>query len=151
MMSRLIVYGALGWCAEIVWTAVRACVTGVRSDPADHARTIALGRDERLLLLGHTYLWMFPIYGLGGMAFETCHDAVRAWPWLARGALWTALIFAVEYASGWLLRRMTGRCPWDYRGARCSVDGLIRVDYAPLWFGFGFLLERVHDAVARSA
>lgn len=147
MLLRLFIYGALGWSVEIVWTAVCALVTGARWDPAGHVRRVALTRDERLLLIGHTYLWMFPIYGFGGLAFETCHEIVRGWPWIARGALWTGLIFAVEYASGALLRRLTGRCPWDYGGARYSLDGLIRIDYAPLWFLFGLLLERVHDAV----
>ena len=139
-MLRFLVYGAFGWCAEIVWTALWAALSGARGE-------VPLDRAERLRLVGHTYLWMFPIYGLGGLAFEACHEVVRAWPWAARGALWTALIFAVEYASGWLLRRLVGGCPWDYGRVRFSVGGLIRVDYAPAWFLFGLLLERLHDAL----
>ena len=56
-------------------------------------------------------------------------------------------IFAVEYAAGWALKRVTGRCPWDYSYARSSVHGYIRLDYAPVWFAFGMMLERVHDVM----
>lgn len=146
-MPRIVIYGAFGWCAEIVWTALWAALTGVRGEPGAPGGCVALDRAERVRLVGHTYLWMFPIYGLGGLVFEACHEAARAWPWAARGALWTALIFAVEYAAGWLLRRLLGGCPWDYGRARFSVGGLIRVDYAPAWFAFGLLLERLHDAL----
>lgn len=147
-MLRFAVYGTLGWCAEIVWTALCELVTGARADPGSRDRPTRLSRAERLSLTGRTYVWMFPVYGLGGLVFEPCHEAVRVWPWWARGALWAALIFAVEYAAGVVLCRVIGRCPWDYAGARWSVGGLIRIDYAPLWFAFGLLLERVHDAVA---
>lgn len=148
-MLRFVVYGALGWCAEIVWTAVCSAFHGVRCDLAYPEGQIRLSREERLRLVGHTYLWMFPLYGLGGLLFEPLHEALRASPWALRGAAWMLGIFVVEYAAGWLLCRLTGRCPWDYSYSRYHVDGLIRVDYAPVWFSFGLLLERVHDAVAR--
>lgn len=147
-MLQFLLYGALGWCVEIVWTAVCSLITGTRTDlcyPDGHVR---LCREERLRLQGHTYLWMFPLYGLGGLLFEPCHEAIRDWHWLGRGLLWTVLIFVVEYFAGKLLCRLTGRCPWDYSYSRWHLHGMIRFDYAPLWFGFGFLLERVHDAVA---
>lgn len=48
---------------------------------------------------------------------------------------------------GWGLRRATGRCPWDHSYARWNVDGLIRLDYFPVWVVLGFLLERLHDAL----
>src|SRR5690606_22386495 len=106
-----------------------------------------MSRAERLRLEGRTYLWMLPIYGLAAFLFEPAHDALRALPWLARGAAYTVGIFAVEYACGWLLERLTGRCPWDYTGHRFSVRGWIRLDYAPAWFAFGLILERAHDVI----
>lgn len=148
-MIQFLVYGALGWSAEIVWTAVCSLISGERNDIAYPQGRVRLSREERLRLQGHTYLWMFPIYGFGGLLFEPCHEALRGWPWLARGLVWTLAIFAVEYATGRLLRRLTGRCPWDYSYSRFHLHGFIRFDYAPVWFGFGLLLERVHDAVGR--
>lgn len=141
-MERVLIYGAFGWCAEIVWTAAYELV-------ADLARNGRVASPERWRLTGRTYLWMFPLYGAGGLLFEPCHEALRAYPWPLRGLVWMLLIFAVEYVSGAGLRRLTGLCPWDYSYARCQVHGLIRLDYAPVWFLFGLLLERVHDIAVR--
>ena len=44
----------------------------------------------------------------------------------------------VEYAAGWLLRRLVGRCPWDYHSARWprtrSHPARLRPDLDGLWF-----------------
>ncbi|RME56277.1 MAG: hypothetical protein D6795_01775 [Deltaproteobacteria bacterium] len=130
MSARFIVYGLLGWCIEIVFTALGDRVTGKVQD---------------LRLEGHTYLWMFPIYGGGGICLEGMRGMMGEILWPFRGLLYTAAIFAVEYATGWLLRRLIGRCPWDYGGVRWNVHGLIRIDYAPFWFLAGLAFERVHD------
>jgi uncharacterized membrane protein len=93
---------------------------------------------------------MFPIYGLIAPLYEPIHDAVRAWPLPARAAVYAAGFMLVEYAAGWLLRRLTGVCPWDYTGrARWHVHGLVRLEYAPLWALFGLALEPVHDVLVR--
>ncbi|MDC0716796.1 putative ABC transporter permease [Nannocystis bainbridge] len=147
-MVRLVVYGAFGWCMEILWTASYALVTGVRGDLGGDSGQLKLSREQRLRLLGHTYVWMFPLYGAGGLLFEPIHEAIRGWPWLGRGALWMVLIFVVEYVAGAALCRLTGRCPWDYSYSRYHLHGLIRFDYMPVWFLFGLVLERFHDAVA---
>jgi uncharacterized membrane protein len=132
MLIGFLVYGVFGWCAEIVWTAL-------------HDAVRALGRRQRIdpRLAGRTYLWMFPIYGGGGLLFEVVYGRVAGWPWAARGMLYMVGCFAVEYASGWAIRRATGAVPWDYTASRWNVHALIRLDYAPVWFVFGMLLERV--------
>ncbi|MCY1065918.1 hypothetical protein OV090_14145 [Nannocystis sp. RBIL2] len=149
MLLRFFIYGVIGWAAEIVWTAAYELVTGTRKDPLDPRVRVRMTPPERWKLAGHTYLWMFPLYGMGGLAFEPCHEWIRHWPWPIRGALWAAGIFAVEYAFGRLLRAVSGRCPWDYSYARWHVHGLVRLDYAPVWFAFGLFLERLHDALLR--
>src|SRR5262245_41968976 len=136
MLIRGILYGMLGWCTETCWTAAYEAISGTRKDPTRPGLRVSMSRRERWLLAGHTYLWMFPIYALLAVAFEPAHDAVRGWPWPLRGLLWMVGLFVVEYGAGWLLRRLTGRCPWDYTYARTSVHGLIRLDYAPAWFLF---------------
>jgi len=131
MLIRFVIYGLLGWCAEIVWTATREKVTG---------------RQRGWKLRGTSYLWMFPIYGLIAPLYEPLHNLIRAWPWPARGLLYMLGFFAVEYAAGWLLRRLIGACPWDYsKHSRWHVRGLIRLDYAPVWFLAGLALEPMHD------
>jgi uncharacterized membrane protein len=128
-VPRFMVYGALGWCAEVAFTGLNGFV-----------RT----RDPRLP--GRTSLWMFPIYGLVRPLFEPAHDLMRdRVPAAARAAVYAAGFMAVEYATGRALRAAVGRAPWDYSHARLNLDGLTRLDYAPLWAAAGLALERVHD------
>jgi len=100
-------------------------------------------RDRRLL--GYTYLWMIPVYMIVYPACWWLYPKVAAWPWLARGLFYTALIFAVEYASGWLIRKAVGKCPWEdgYYKARWGVHGLIRLDFTPAWVAASLVYEWV--------
>ena len=75
-----------------------------------------LKQDKRLI--GRTSVWMFPIYGTA------------------------AVIAPFEYISGTFLKRH-GMCPWDYSHAKTNIDGVIRLDYAPLWMAAGLLFERI--------
>src|SRR5215210_4344357 len=135
MLVRFLIYGALGWCVEIVWTAL-----GTTLDPER--------RNWRLV--GVTYLWMFPVYGLLAPLYEPLHDGIRAWLWPLRALIYGLGFMAVEYVAGWLLRKFTGSCPWDYTGrARWHLHGLMRWDYGPLWAALGLGLEPVHDFLVR--
>jgi uncharacterized membrane protein len=134
VLTRFFIYGLGGWCAEVVFTAL------TQSLPR---------RDWRLL--GYSYLWMFPIYGLIAPCYEPLHDAVRGAPMLVRAAVWSLGFTAVEYATGWAIERVTGRCPWDYVAAGCrfAINPYIRWDYFPLWATTGLALEPVHDFLVR--
>jgi hypothetical protein len=135
-----VVYGLAGWCSEVL-------TTGLRSH----------GRDRDWRLTGTTYLWMLPIYGIGGLGFESAHMSARAagWPWWQRAVGWTAGIYAVEALSGEAVRAITGEVPWDYarpRGVRpvpTHWRGLVRPAYAPVWFAVGLGAERLHELVDR--
>jgi uncharacterized membrane protein len=94
-------------------------------------------------LKGQSYLWMFPIYGLCVPFFKVLWPHVGGWPWAARWPLYVVVLFAVEYLTGRLLRALTGRCPWDYGGARWAVHGVVRLDYAPAWLGAVAVFEAV--------
>ena len=126
MLARFLLYGAMGWIVEIVWTGMGSI----------------LRRDPRLT--AKTYLWMFPVYGGGALLFERIYQVIAAQPWALRGLVWTGAAFAVEYIAGWLLRKAVGECPWDYSGTPFSVRGLIRLDYAPAWFALGLFFERLY-------
>lgn len=145
MLLRFLVYACLGWCAEVLWTAVYSFYRSYR-DPSAPPEF----RTERWRLTGRTYLWMFPVYGAAALGMEALHDGLRGRPLWARGAVYVAVCFAVEYGTGYLLRRLTGRCPWDYSWARWHVHGLIRPDYMPVWLLLGLFFERVHDTLVRA-
>jgi uncharacterized membrane protein len=88
---------------------------------------------------------MFPIYGLA-IFLEPIHDAMRRYPWFLRGMAWVVIIFVLEYSTGGLIRAVIGHSPWNYSGmSRWEIDGLIRLDMAPLWFITGLIFEQVHD------
>jgi uncharacterized membrane protein len=62
-----------------------------------------------------------------------------------RGAIYVCCFWAIEYGAGWILRRTLGACPWNYSHCKYNLHGLIRWDFFLLWFGFGMLLEYLHD------
>jgi len=138
--ARFVAYGLAGWCSEIV-------TTGLRSP----------SRDRNRRLTGHTYLWMFPIYGSAALLFEPAYAAARGrgWPWWYRGLIWTAGIYVTEAASGELIRLLTGEIPWDYRRARgrrpvpLNWRGLVRPAYAPTWFVVGLGMEQLSELLDR--
>ena len=130
MFARFILYGLFGWCAELLWTSLRFPFTAWRT-----------GKAIDWKLPGRTYLWMFPVYAAGGLLFEVVHAAIVVWPWWARGLVYMTGCYIIEYAAGWTIRRLTGSIPWDYSRVRFHLHRIIRFDFAPLWFGFGLLLE----------
>ncbi|MCB1191891.1 MAG: hypothetical protein H7A23_00550 [Leptospiraceae bacterium] len=128
ILIRFVLYGILGFCVEIVYTAI-----------------IDSFKNKDWRLAGTTYLWMFPIYGLSVFLFEPVHDIVRELHLLIRFWAWSLGITFVEFFTGWMIKKMTGLCPWDYSKSRFAINEYIRWDYFPLWGTFGLLLEFVHD------
>ena len=124
---RFLVYGLAGWTLDslFVW-----------------AHT---GRPRPSSLLN------VPVYGLAQPLFEPVHNRIRRRPLVLRAAVYGSGALGIEYASGRLFRRLLGRVPWDYHGARFGIDGIVRLDYLPLWALYGLALERLHDLLTRRA
>lgn len=101
---------------------------------------------DGLRLTGHSYLWMFPIYGLAYPLYALTWPHLQDQVWPLRGCLYVLAFFTVEYVAGAFLRLVLGQCPWEegYRVARWGVHGLIRLDYAPAWFVVSLLFERIY-------
>jgi len=131
MMVQFVLYGLLGWGLEIVWTGL-----GSLLPPTDWR------------LVGKTYLWMFPIYGGCAVLLQNLVPVLEPYHWVLRGLVWIVVIFVFEFTTGGLVRALAGVCPWDYSAARLSFCGLIRWDYAPLWFVLGLAFERLSRVVA---
>ena len=121
MVKNFMIFGVLGWCAEILWTGVCSFLLG---DAA---------------LTAQTYLWMFPIYGCAAL-IKPVYQKISSLPAVLRGCIYTAGIYFAEFFSGSVLKHF-GICPWDYSDAALNVNGLIRLDYAPIWFAVGLLFE----------
>ncbi|MCI9009018.1 MAG: hypothetical protein HFI13_13020 [Lachnospiraceae bacterium] len=115
--------GMTGWALEILWTGLHAF------------------RVRDLKLIGNSSLWMFPIYG--SAAFLTpIMQKMRNAPLVQRGFVYMSCIFLGEYVSGMFLKHKN-MCPWDYSRTPWHLNGVIRLDYAPVWFLVGLLYERL--------
>lgn len=137
LLGRFVVYGLIGWCIECFFTSVVDLASGAGD----------------LRLKGYSYLWMHPIWGVGLLLGERLSLGLQraGLTRATRALVGMALCFAVEYATGALLVGLIGRCPWDYSASQWSVNGLIRLDYAPFWWmcswlyePLGALIRRVH-------
>lgn len=133
MMKKFFTCGLLGWCLEILYTS--ACAM----------------KNHDIRLKGNTSLWMFPIYGMA-VFLEPLSRLLKGKPLLLRGSIYTICIFLTEFWTGELLKKKHA-CPWNYEKAPLNIDGVIRLDYAPFWFGTGLLYEYVltHSSKAKTA
>jgi hypothetical protein len=129
VLPRFLLYGCAGWVLEVCFTGASAAI--FRKDRHGTAET---------------YLWMHPIYGATALSLEVLHDRLRFLPRPLRALAYTAVIFGAEYATGWLLRRALGRCPWHYQSG-LNIKGLVRLDYFPFWYGAALLFEPVREAL----
>ena len=123
MRKTFIQCGILGWGMEILWTGLDSF------------------RRRDFKLTGHSSLWMFPIYGMAFL-FAPISRLLNGKSVWVRGSVYAGGIFLTEYLSGMFLKKR-GICPWDYSHARLNVNGVIRLDYAPVWFLTGLLYEKL--------
>jgi len=108
---------------EILWTGLHAF------------------RVRNLKLIGKSSLWMFPIYGCAAFLAPVMRRMKKVHI-LKRGLVYMLCIFSGEYISGSLLKSRN-ICPWDYSKSPYQLQGVIRLDYAPVWFLVGLLYERI--------
>lgn len=118
-------FGFVGIFAEVVFTGLKRGLF-----------------DGDVMLTGHSYLWMFPIYGASGILIQFLHSIFVDYNFLFRGLIYAVYIIVGEFITGSFLKLLLGRCPWHYT-AKFVVKNVIRLDYLPIWFVFGLLIERV--------
>ncbi|MBR1691850.1 MAG: hypothetical protein IJ711_03625 [Lachnospiraceae bacterium] len=121
MIKNFFTCGTVGWCLEILFTACNSI------------------KKKDYKLMGNTSLWMFPIYGMAA-TLAPLSRLLKKQSLILRGSVYTVCIFATEFLTGSFLKKR-GLCPWSYEKAKYNVAGVIRLDYAPLWFGTGLLYE----------
>lgn len=128
MKNRFVICGLTGWCLEIIWTGLCSFMK----------------KDYKLSC--NTSFWMFPIYGMGA-AIAPISSHLKKVPMVIRGILYAGGIYVAEFVTGSILKRHNV-CPWDYSNTRYNYKGLIRLDFAPLWFMVGLLYEWIvnHDS-----
>lgn len=123
MKHNFLLCGFIGLCLEVFWTGLHSLIHGEAT------------------MTGRTSLLMFPIYGCAAL-IKPVYQKIVSIPTALRGCIYTAGIYAAEYFSGSILKHF-GICPWDYSKTPFQVKGIIRLDYAPLWFLTGLLFEKI--------
>lgn len=121
--KNFIICGLTGWCIEVAFTSVGS----------------ALNKDKKLT--GKSSAWMFPIYGMAA-GIGVVAPKISHWPIACRGLLYGTSIMGAEYLTGSILTKIDA-CPWDYKDAKYSVNGLVRLDFFPLWAIAGLLYEKI--------
>lgn len=125
-IHEFIFWGGFGMLVEICFTALRVFIV-----------------EKKLSLVGHTSLWMFPVYALGltyGFDFILYlfeRDVIR---WLSY-PFWVWLVeLAIGLPAVWLGIRI-----WDYRYLPKALhwSGIVSFVHYPLWMGFGILVELI--------
>lgn len=125
MNKDFIKCGITGWCIEVLFTS--ACCF----------------KKKDYKLIGQTSIWMFPIYGMAAVIKPISNQLKKHnKKTVERGLIYTAGIYAAEYTTGTMLKKKD-RCPWDYSKCKYNVKGVIRWDYAPLWFIVGLIYEKM--------
>lgn len=125
MIKKYLMCGLTGWCMEVFWTGLGS----------------AIKKDQKLT--SNTSIWMFPIYATA-VIIEPLANKMRKdkkTP-LKRGSVYALCIFVTEYISGSILKKHNC-CPWDYSHAKTNINGVIRLDYFPVWFAAGLFYENM--------
>lgn len=85
------------------------------------------------------YFWMIPIYGISYILLNAVYNKLSQLPLFLQLLSITIGIFIIEYSTGFALQQIIGKCPWYYK-IGYHLHGLIRLDYAPAWMLFSYLL-----------
>lgn len=129
MKNRFLMCGIVGWCLEIIWTGLHSLLSG-KTD-----------------MMGRTSLLMFPIYGCAAVIGPIAKKLAKI-PTAVRGCLYAVGIFLTEFVSGTALKTLH-MCPWDYSHAPLQINGVVRLDYFPVWFSVGLLYEKILGRTSR--
>ncbi len=125
-------FGCVGITTEIFFTAISTVVESMLNNEPISWR-----------LLGFSYIWMFPIYGLIAFFAPIVFRFLLKYPLLLRLFLAAIIIFVVEFISGFLLDQLTGSCPWEYKYG-FHIMGYIQLEYLPAWMLFVFIIEKIY-------
>jgi hypothetical protein len=130
VLFLFIAFGCIGITTEIFFTAIVDLIDMFQNGSINYK------------LQGKSYIWMFPIYGLAGIFFPLFMPYFEKFHAIIRAAIYATGILIIEFITGALLDFFIGSCPWEYQYG-WHIMGYIRIDYFPLWAGFGYMIETI--------
>lgn len=129
MLRTFLKFATLGVTSEIVFTSLYQAVGDFRGN-----------KKVDFSLKGYSYAWMIPIYGsvavLGPALFVPLQGVFILW----RLLIYTLVLFLIEYVTGWMLLKTTGKCPWHYESG-WHIHHLVNLSYTPFWMFFSAMVE----------
>lgn len=97
---------------------------------------------------GWTSLWMFSVYGLGGLAVGGLNETrLKRLPMAVQVLLGVAIMLAIEFVSGSVLNLWLDLGAWDYRDEPLNVAGQICARVAGQFFVITPLAFWVDDMI----
>lgn len=131
LLINFVVFTALGVTVEVLFTAISNFIISLKKGKPNYA------------LMGHSYIWMFFIYGSIAFIFPYLYNNVSELNLFIRLLIYGIGILIAEFIFGYILEKITGRCPWHYEKG-LHIRGLVRIDYLPLWMVFAYLVEKIY-------
>lgn len=143
LQYKFISYGLLGLLIEVIFT-------GVYSLFQRHWKAT-----------GVTYLPMFFVYGVAGMALEALSESI-AWPVPTKALIYVIVIYGTEALSGFLLMKSTGWLqrkfggtgggvvPWEYAKSKFAPMGLVNFKYLPYWYGLALVFDPISSFLKKA-
>jgi len=125
-VNELMFWGVFGLFVELCFTALRALI-----------------QKKQWSLIGHTSIWMFPIYAFGlTYGFDFIEYLITTD--FVRYLTYPFWIWAVELAVG-IPALYLGLRLWDYNYLPKWLHwkGVISFAHYPLWAGFGVMVELI--------
>ncbi|XP_041351035.1 transmembrane protein 229b-like [Gigantopelta aegis] len=124
-LGRFYIYAIHGYATEVMFTAIWEFAV-----------------NQNWKFPGNTSVWSFPIYGLSLCMLEQLYlhmkDRIHI---LGRAVVYMLSTYIMEFSTGYILKKFDA-CPWDYTPFEGDFMGLITLEYAPLWFIGGIVVEK---------
>jgi len=123
-ISEVLFWGMFGICAEVAFTAIFDLIT-----------------KKKIILMGYTCLWMFPIYGFGlSYGFDLAETVIQND--IVRYLSYPIWVWIIEILVGYPLFKFGIRL-WDYSylSKQKNWKGIISFVHFPIWIFLGILVE----------
>ena len=134
LVQIMIAFVLAGITLEVFWTSILNAMKN-----GDHRK-----------LTGISYLWMFPIYATVPLIILFIMNKFGNLNIFLRAIIYMVSFYAIEYISGYIIKKIMGVSPWNYRGYyikifkkeyKANYKGLICLEYAPVWYLYGIMGE----------
>ena len=125
-ISEVLFWGMFGICAEVAFTAIFDLIT-----------------KKKIILMGYTCLWMFPIYGFGlSYGFDLAETVIQND--IVRYLSYPIWVWIIEILVGYPLFKFGIRL-WDYSylSKQKNWKGIISFVHFPIWIFLGIMVEYI--------